>query len=41
MPADQGQQRLNAPEKDPWAITKEKVVKPGARVTLKGTKKDE
>jgi hypothetical protein len=39
VPADQGQQRTKAPEKDPWAITNDKVVQPGARVTLKGKKK--
>jgi hypothetical protein len=30
-----------APAKDPWAIPKDKVVQPGARVTLKGGKKNE
>jgi hypothetical protein len=39
VPPDQGQQRTSAPEKDSWAIPKEKIVEPGARVTLKGGKK--
>jgi len=39
MPPDQGQQRTSAPQKDPWAIPTQKVVEPGARVTLKSKKK--
>jgi len=39
VPADQGQRIAGPPAKDPWAIPSEKVVSPGAKVTLKSGKK--
>lgn len=37
---DQGQQRSKVRVKDPWAVTNDKVVKPGAKVTLKSKKNE-
>lgn len=39
MPPNQGHDRQSPTQHDPWAIPSTKVVKPGAQVTLKSTKK--